>query len=613
MDAYRRGDLTQTEALCGTLLRIRPDDIGGLFLLAVLRVAAGDAERAAHLFQAVLALDPAIADAHGNLATIRQQQGRLREAALSFRRAMVLAPDNPGWRVSYAMLCLDQPAQAARDLRAALVLAPGLAGAWRGLGHVLRLPDPARAADAFDRAARIDPTLELADSEAFACRLLAADWHDYGARRQRLERRIDRGGAVLPLLTQLAGFDPARQRRAAETVFRQQTPAHKAPALPPGSRTRDGRLTVAYLSADFHDHATAHLVTGLLEQHDRRGFRILAGCYSREDGSAARRRIREAVDGFQPLNDLGTDQAAAWVRDAGVDILVDLKGYTAGVRLDLLSRRLAPVQVAYLGYPGTIGGGPMDYLIGDPVVTPAADQPFYHERLVLLPRSYQANDRARPLPMAPPDRAALGLPPDGFVFGALHGPQKLTPAVFACWMRLLHAMPDSCLLLHDPRGTAAANLRAHAAGAGIDPARLVFAGHAPLADHLARYRVIDLCLDSFPYTGHTTTSDALWMGVPVVTLLGQGFAARVAASLLHAAGLPGLVTHGLDEYEALALALARDPARLSALKRHLEQVRPTAPLFDTGLFTADMERAYRMMWDRHLAGLPPDTLIVPPA
>lgn len=610
MAAYHGGGMVEAEGLCRDLLRDQPHHVGGIFLLAVLRMAAGDDEAAARLFQDVLAQDPAIADAHGNLAMIRQRQGRAADAAGLFHRASLLAPDNPDWRTGHALLCLDQPKLALRQCRAALSLAPASATAWRTLGLTLRATDPAGAATAFERAFRLDPSLDIAESEAFACRLLIAHWRHYERDRKRLESRIDGGGTVLPLLTQIVGIEPARQRRAAETVWRRQVTWTPCP-LPPRQR-QDGRLTVAYLSADFHAHATAYLVTGLFEQHDRSRFRILAGCYGHEDGSAARQRIRDAADGFYSLRDLDTVQVADWAAAQGVDILVDLKGYTAGARLNLLSRRLAPLQVAYLGYPGTIGGGAMDYLIGDPIVTPAADQPFYHERLAILPGCYQVNDRARPLPLRPPDRASLGVPAGSVVLGALNAPQKITPEMFACWMRLLRAVPDASLLLYDPQGAAAANLRAAAAQAGIEPARLAFVGPAPLAQHLARYRAIDLCLDTFPYTGHTTTSDALWMGVPVVTQQGDGFAARVAASLLHAVGLPDLITDDAAGYEELALSTIRDRARLSALKAHLERVRGISALFDTAGFARDLERAYRLMWERHIAGLPPETLIVPP-
>ncbi|OYQ31476.1 hypothetical protein CHU95_20210 [Niveispirillum lacus] len=609
MVAYRQGQMATAEGMCTALLRAQPGHSGGLFLRAVLCVATGRDDAAADLFQTVLTLDPAIADAHGNLAMIRQRQGRLIEAEILFQRAATLAPDNAGWRIGRALLRLNRPQESACDFRYALSQDPASAAAWRGLGLLYRRQgNLTAAACALDRAYRIDPTLELADSEAFGCRLQAADWRDYASRRQRIVKRIDQGGVVLPLLMQWIGIDPRRQHRAATTIF--GTHVAPAPASPIPRRNRgDGTLTIAYLSADYHDHATAHLITGLFECHDRRHFRVLAGCYGPDDDSAARRRIRAAVDSFHSLSGLTADDAAMWAASEGIDILVDLKGYTAGARLDLLSRRLAPVQVAYLGYPGTMGGAVLDYLIGDPVVTPASDQPYFTERLVLLPDSYQVNDRKRPLPGAcdPSVRST-----SGFVFGALHPPHKLTPDLFACWMRLLWAVPDACLHLYDPHGAATPNLRASAQAAGIDPDRLVFAGPAPLATHLARYRAIDLCLDSFPYTGHTTSSDALWMGVPVVTCRGDAFAARVTASLLYAVGLPELIADDQIGYETLALSLARNRDRLSRLAAHLERVRSTAPLFDTPRFTRHLETAYRLMWERHTAGLALAGFSIPP-
>ncbi|MFV3077649.1 hypothetical protein [Niveispirillum fermenti] len=614
MDAYRQGRLMDAEGLCRRLLQQDAAHVGGLFMLAVLRMAVGDDDAAAHLFRRTLVLSPAIADAYGNLAAIRQRQGAVTEAARLLDHALALSPDNAGWRASRALLRPDGAA-ATGDCRRALVRAPGLSAAWRAMGHARRQAgDAAGAATAFDRAHRTDPAFPLTQDESFTCKLLAADWRDYDGQRQRLLTRIDQGGPALPLLTQWIGASPAQQRRAAERVWKHQgqalSPVSPAPRRWGGKD--DGRLTIAYLSADFHEHATAYLIAELFEQHDRQGFRVLAGSYGREDGSAIRQRIQGAVDRFHDLTRMGNTEVAAWAAAEHVDILVDLKGYTAGGRLDLLSRRLAPIQVAYLGYPGTMGGGVLDYLIGDPVVSPADHQAFYHEKLAILPDCYQVNDRKRPLPTTMPDRAALSLPDRGFVFGALHTPQKLNPALFALWMRLLRAVPDSCLWLYDPHGAATGNLREAARQAGVNPARLAFAGPAPLPVHLARYRAIDLCLDSFPYTGHTTTSDALWMGAPVVAMLGDGFAARVSASLLRAVGLPNLITADAAGYEALALALARDPPRLASLRQHLEQARPTAPLFDTPRFTAHLEEAYRMMWGRHRAGLPPDTLTVPP-
>lgn len=592
--AYRQGQFNDAETLCHHILAQAPDNPGGLYLLAAALVAQGQDDRAAGLFQRVAQLLPDQKDAFDNLASIAARQGMRR---------------------------LDRPDDASRDFECALALRPDLAMAWRGLGLIRReVGQVALAAQSFDRAFRSDPALAVADSEALVCRLSMADWQSWDEHRRRLLHRIDTdGGVVLPLLMQLIGADPAQQRCAATALFQSQI-SSGLPTLTPVARTNIVRgvlqhnrpLTLAYLSADFHDHATANLIAGLLETHDRAQFRVLAGSYGVDDGSNMRQRIRHGVDSFHDLAGLDAGEIAAWAQAQNVDILIDLKGYTAGGRIDLLSRRLAPVQVSYLGYPGTLGGGPIDYIIGDPVVTPVGDRRFYTESVAILPDCYQVNDRQRPLPTDVPDRHSLGLPPTGLTFGALHAPHKLNPVMFAIWMRLLHAVPDSVLWLYDPKGLAAGNLRREAAAAGISPHRLCFANALPLDHHLARYRLIDLCLDTFPYTGHTTTSDALWMGTPVVTRIGQGFAARVAASLLHAVGLPALVTVSDESYELLALKLAQDNGQRQLLRQRLDRMRMTAPLFDTLRFTRHLEQAYGLMWDRYEAGLPPADFHVPP-
>ncbi|MGC2856230.1 hypothetical protein ACM64Y_12225 [Novispirillum sp. DQ9] len=589
--AYRQGDLMAARQHCADLLEAGAEQVvEALFLLAVVEAAAGDTETAQGLFRQVIAQRPDVADAYVNLAALLVRRGFAR---------------------------LDDPRGAGADFRLALALAPGAAAAWRGLGHVHRMSGrPAEAARAYARAHCLEPAVDAVAGERLFAHLCAADWAGAAPLRQRLETMMETdGGMVLPLLSLLIPGTPAGQRRAAARFYRDEiASAPSAPPVPalPAAAPRH-RLTIAYLSGDFHDHATAYLVAELFELHDRSRFRVLAGSYGPDDGGAMRRRLVRGVDGFHDIGGLSRDAVAAWMAAEGVDILVDLKGYTQGARLDLLARRMAPIQVAYLGYPGTMGDGPMDYLIGDPVVTPADHQPWYSEHLVILPDCYQVNDRQRPLPAAPADRTACGLPATGFVFGALHAPHKITPELFGLWMRLLGAVPGSCLWLFDPHGAAADTLRRAAAGHGIEPERLVFAGALPLADHLARLRLIDLALDSFPYNGHTTTSDALWMGVPVVTVMGQGFASRVAASLLRAVGMAELVSASMADHEALALTLARQPDRLRALRQRLEAARGTAPLFDTPRFARHLERAYRMMWDRHAAGLPPEGFSVPPS
>jgi predicted O-linked N-acetylglucosamine transferase (SPINDLY family) len=356
------------------------------------------------------------------------------------------------------------------------------------------------------------------------------------------------------------------------------------------------RLRIGYLSADFHQHATAYLAAGLFEQHDRSRFQIFAYSTGRGDNSPMRARLERAFDRFVDVHHQDPLAIADTIRRDAIDILVDLKGHTEGATPVVLARHPAPIQVHYLGYPGTLGGGLVDYLIADPVVAPAEHASDYAEALAVLPDAYQINDRDRPI--APtPSRRSVGLPETGFVFCSFNQTYKLNPAVFDAWIGILKAVPDSVLWLlsraaDDP---AIANLQREAQARGVAPARLVFAPRCPNPEHLARYRHADLFLDTWPYNAHTTASDALWAGCPVLTLEGSTFAGRVAASLVAAAGLPELVAPSVDAYVTQAIALAGDGDARSRLRAHLAGPGRASPLFDTRSTTRALEAAYETM------------------
>lgn len=620
---HQHGRHAECGAVCRAILAVKPDHHGASFLLGVAAFALGRFEESQRRLAVTIALKPDLADACFNLALLLRRRGRLSEAAALQARGIRLAPGQtdagPATALGAMLRELGRIAAARAVHRRAVALAPDDADAWRESGHALRDGgNLGAAAAAYGRADRLDPSRTESLGDRLFTALSECDWNEYDDLCRKVLAVIDSGrGIALPLLTLLIDTSAAQQDRAARHFHRAvvqpaaspQAAAALPAARPPGS---DGRITVAYLSADFHEHATAYLAAELFELHDRDRFRVVACSYGPDDGSPTRRRLVAAFDAFRDIRGSDAEQVQAMLTAEGVHILVDLKGYTRHVRFDLLARRMAPVQVAYLGYPGTMGGDVMDYVIGDRFVTPPEHQPLYRERLVIMPDSYQANDRRRPLDAPVPDRAACGLPPDGFVFCAFNAPFKITPALFGVWMRVLARVPGSVLWLQQAGRDGAGNLRREAARRGVDPDRLVFAPHRPQAEHLARYRLADLFLDSFPYTGHTTVSDALWMGLPVVTRMGETFASRVAAGLLNAAGLPETVTTALDGYEALAVRLAGDPATLAGYRRRLAAARATAPLFDSPRFTRHLESAYRTMWDRHAAGLPPESFTVPP-
>jgi predicted O-linked N-acetylglucosamine transferase (SPINDLY family) len=353
----------------------------------------------------------------------------------------------------------------------------------------------------------------------------------------------------------------------------------------------DGRIRIGYFSADFHNHATLFLMAGMLRAHDRSRFSIHAFSYGPKAAGEMRETLLSHVDGFHEIGAMADRKVAELALGVGLDIAVDLKGHTQNSRMQIFANRLAPVQVSFLGYPGTTGMDAIDYIIADRIVVPEAMSSFFSERLLLLPDSYQPNDNARRIADALPSRAECGLPENGFVFCCFNQSYKITPREFAIWMRLLQQVEGSVLWLLQWNPSATQNLQREAQARGVAPDRLVFADHRSQAEHLSRLRHADLILDTFNVNAHTTASDALWAGVPVVTLAGRQFAARVCASLLEAIGLPELVTDTEQDYEALCLSLAGDPSRMAALRVRLEANRLTKPLFDTTRYVRNLEAA----------------------
>ena len=362
------------------------------------------------------------------------------------------------------------------------------------------------------------------------------------------------------------------------------------------------RPRVGYLSADFHAHATSRLMVGMLEKHSREAWEVFGLSYGRNDGSALRTRVQAAFEHFIDLHGKPVQANVNTIRSLGLDILVDVKGYTSDFEAAYSLGRPAPVVVNYLAYPGTMGSSAYDYILGDKRVTPFEHQDAYSECIVQLPDSFQCNDPGRPLPPPITTRAEEGLPAQAVVLAAFNNIKKLTPSVFADWMRILAQVPTAVIWLVCQEVTAQRNLQAAAQQHGIDPTRLIFAGSAPQEQHLARHHLADFFLDTFPYNAHTTASDALWMGLPVLTLQGHSFASRVAASLLTAVGLEELIVHTPADYVQLAVQLALSPDRIARYRTHLNQQRGTSPLFDANRYARNIEQALGFMLDRSRKG-----------
>jgi predicted O-linked N-acetylglucosamine transferase (SPINDLY family) len=541
-------------------------------------------------------------------ATARYRNGDFDAAEQLVAEALKLDPNSPElWsNRGTAQVAAKRQEAALASFTRALQLAPDFLGALANRAHVLfELQRYAEAIPDYEKLLARDATHPYSVGNLVFCRLQCCDWSSFDQDRAAIVGKLRGGQRVAPPVLSVALLDSAADQRAAAQMLAREKFA-PAPPLWRGEPYQHQRIRLAYVSADFHAHATAVLMAGVFEHHDRSRFETVAISFGRDDGSPLRGRVQSAFERFLDVRGKSDADVARLMRALEIDIAVDLKGYTSEARPTVFSFRPAPVQVNYLGFPGTMGAPFMDYLIADPIVVPEAHKPFYSEQIVWLPDTYQANDRAREIGDAPADRSRLGLPSSGFVFCSFNNSYKIQPPVFDVWMRLLKNVGDSVLWLLDDNAAATNNLKREASVRGVDPQRLVFAPRCPLPEHLARHRLADLFLDTLPYNAHTTASDALWMGLPVVTCKGATFAGRVAASVLHAAGLPELVTDSLEGYEELALRLARDPTMLTTIKRRLEVERMTMKLFDVERFTRHLETAYAGMHARRQRGLPPE-------
>ncbi len=586
-----------------------PQSVVAYYNLGVALQQLGEARKAADAFEQALKLMPQFPEAHCNLGLAYVDMGMYEDGISAYRRALSLRPDFPEAlaNLSKPLVDLRRFDEAAEVLRQAIELRPDYSVAMENYAAVLRLSGDALSALALcERILSVDPENSKARIDQINLRRTLCDWEHYWADTLTLKLKAQ---VAEPFIFMNAGALAAEQLVCAQSwaARHAQAPRFRHPA--PHDRQK---LRIGYLSTDFRRHATAYLVAELFERHDRERFEIIGYSYGYEDNSEERKRLIRSFDRFVDLEKFSHAQAAEMIFQDGVDILLDLKGYTGGTRTEIMAPRPAPIQVSYLGYPATMGADFIDYLISDATITPMDHQPFYSERLVQMPHSYQPNDTTRKISELTLTRADFGLPEKGFVFCCFNGAYKFNPTIFDIWMRLLQQTPGSVLWLLGISPQIEANLAREAEGRGVDPARLVFSPAMPISDHLARHALADLFLDTLPINAHTTASDALWAGLPVLTVLGDCFAGRVAASLLNAVGLPEMIAGSLADYEALALALAREPERLGEARARLRANLATSPLFSIDLYTRHLEAAFSQMWDIHKTGAPPQAFAVKP-
>lgn len=528
---------------------------------------------ALHSFDRALTLNPGFAEAHNNRGALLSDMGRQAEALAGYDRALELRPDTAGFL----------------NNRADLLRVMGL--------HE-------RAAGDYSRLLELEPAFDQALGHKLHSSQQICSWKNYNADRQRLLAAVRAGKNFLPFTVLVLSDSGAEPLQAARTYAAQKYPMAAKP-LWAGERYRHDRIRIAYLSADFYWHATALLMVELFERHDKERFEVSAWSFGPDVRDGMQERLQKSFEQFHDVRGLSDHEVAVMLRAREIDIAIDLKGYSKGCRPAIFAQRAAPIQVNYLVYPGTMGADFIDYIIGDAELIPQGDEVFYAEKVVRLPECYQVNSARRVKSANIPVRADANLPESGFVFCCFNGNYKITPDVFDIWMRLLKRVEGSVLWLLEGNAAASRNLRLEAEARGVSAERLVFAPRLSPSDHMLRHRLADLFLDTLPCNAHTTASDALWAGLPVLTCRGAAFPGRVAASVLHAIGLPELITENLVDYEALAFRLATTPELMAGIRTRLARNKTTHPLFDTDRYRRHIESAYVTMYERYQRGESP--------
>lgn len=602
LDRLDAGNFKEAELLFAETLKYAPHSLPTLNNLAICQYEQGRHGEAAQTAQRALEVDQSNFDAHAMVLSCQLERGDTAGAIKSCEKIIAIDPRTADAHclVGNAFHRLNRPHEAIKRFDRALSIQPNFAEAWVGRGkallHGLRRYED--AFEAYDKALALKPDLLGVEGQRLYCKLQICDWRDYDAACARVIASVrNKNHNISPFELQAVPASLQDKRDCAELWMSRKCPASPSPMWR-GEHYEHDRIRLAYVSSDFREHAISYLMARVFELHDRNRFLVSAISIGADKGSPMRTRLKSTFDTFIDATTLSDAEVASRIRQDEIDVLVDLNGYTSGSRTGIFAFRPAPIQVNYLGYTGTMAAPYIDYLIADETVIPRVDQKHYSEKIVYLPDCYFPSDNTCAISDRPVTRAEFQLPENGFVFCCFNNNFKITPAVFEVWMRILQKVEGSVLWLLDDNAASTNNLRREAAARGVIGDRLVFARRVAPADHLARHRAADLFLDTLPYNAHTTATDALWAGVPIVTQIGGTFAGRVAASVLTALGLPELITTTPREYEEVAVELASNPARLAALKTKLDVNRSAMPLFDSDLFTKNIEAAYLAMLRR---------------
>ena len=593
-------------------LKIKPDDVEVLINKGSTCNDIKNYILALEILEKAIQIRPNIPEAWSNKGIALNNLNLYQESINAYNEAIKLAPSfHEVWsNKSVPLNKLKRFLEASEACDKAISLKPDYAEAWSNKGislNELKLYEEAIAH--YDKAISLKPDIDWAQGDLLHTKMKVGSWSGLAESLDDISKKVEANERVAnPFLLLALNDDISLHKKSSEIYIQSKHPFN--PILGPILKhSEHQKMRIGYFSADFKNHPVAFLIAELFELHDKRRFETYA--FSLVGASdEMRARLHKAFDYFIDAEEMSDVAIARLARDMEIDIAIDLSGFTQDSRTGIFSYRAAPIQVNYLGFPGTMGADYMDYIIADKILIPTDLQQDYSEKVVYLPGSYQANDRRRVISNQKFTRQELGLPNEGFVFCCFNNNHKILPETFDSWMRILKAVEGSVLWLYQDNPWVVDSLKTKALHHGVNENSLVFAEYMSLAEHLARHRQADLFLDTLPYNAHTTASDALWAGLPVLTLMGRSFASRVAASLLNAIGLPELITNTQEEYEALAIQLAKNPKKFADIKLRLDSNRLTAPLFDTPLFTKNLESAYIKMYERYQADLQLDHISI---
>lgn len=607
IQAQERGEIAEAARLFNAALELYPGHPAACYSLGVIALRRDDHVEAMHWANLGIAASPGYAPLHFLAGSALRSAGGAAEAVLAhFDQAIALQPDYIEALVNSGVALRDliRHHEALQRFNQVLAINPDHATALANCAVLLtEFKQNEQAIKMFEHLLQVQPDYDYGLGLLCFERLHICDWSDYDQSVSKIIEGLRAGRRTCKSLAVMAISDFAGDHYQAATTFGQHLYSASARPLWQGERYRHDKIRLAYISPDLREHPVGHLMAGVFEHHDKSRFELTAISLGIDDKSRLRARMLNVFDRFVDAKTMPPMQVARLMRELEIDIAVDLGAYTADSHPEILAQRPAPIQINYLGYCGTMGVDYMDYLIADRHVIPRDHWPYYKEKIAYLPDAYLPTDGSIEIPEQLPSRADNGLPDGGLVFCAFSHDYKISPQVFAIWMRLLQRNTGSVLWLMSRNEISRRNLLAFAQSMDVDASRIIFATRVPrVEDHLARYRLADIFLDTYPYNAHTTTADALMSGIPVVTCMGNAFHARVAGSLVQAAGLPELVTHSLQDYEALAQALAAQPERVARMKAHLRATRATSPLFDTASYCRNLEAIYVALWRKQQLG-----------